>query len=187
MSQLSKLPLKSSILKFIIMHVLGRKGRRLKYGILADDFTGAGDVGLQFRRSGFKVTIITKLDVSLAVEAVKGAGAIVLDTETRNASGGEAYKTVRRAVEIMKESRVELAYKKIDSTLRGNIGSELDAVLDATIKKLSLVAPALPEAQRATVGGYHLVRWTPIEQTEFAKDPLKPVKESNLVKLISLE
>lgn len=156
----------------------------MKYGILADDFTGAGDVSLQFRRGGFKVAIVTKLGASIAV---KGADVVVLDTETRNSSSEDAYKTVRKAVEVMKESRVELVYKKIDSTLRGNIGSELDAVLDATFKKFSLVAPALPEAQRATVGGYHLVRWVPIEQTEFANDPIKPVKESNLVKLISLQ
>jgi uncharacterized protein YgbK (DUF1537 family) len=157
----------------------------LKYGVIADDFTGAGDVSLQFRRNGFKTTIITKFNPLLVSNAIKHADVTIFDTETRNSSSNYAYKTVKEVAGIIKEIGIELAYKKIDSTMRGNIGAELDAILDKAIKDFSIVAPALPEAQRATIGGYHFVKWMLIEQTEFAKDPLKPVKESSLMKIIS--
>ncbi|MEM2897564.1 MAG: four-carbon acid sugar kinase family protein [Candidatus Bathyarchaeia archaeon] len=157
----------------------------MKYGVIADDFTGAGDVSLQFRRNGFKTTIITKFNRFLVSNVIKHADVTIFDTETRNSSSNEAYKTVKEVAAIIKDIGIELVYKKIDSTMRGNIGAELDAILDESIKNFSIVAPALPEAQRATIGGYHFVKWRLIEQTEFAKDPLKPVKESSLMKIIS--
>jgi uncharacterized protein YgbK (DUF1537 family) len=75
-------------------------------------------------------------------------------------------------------------YKKIDSTLRGNVGAEIDAVMDAFDAPLAIVAPAFPALGRTTRNGLHFVRGTPVAQTETAQDPRAPVHESNIVRLL---
>jgi uncharacterized protein YgbK (DUF1537 family) len=44
-------------------------------------------------------------------------------------------------------------YKKIDSTLRGHIGQELDALLDVLSRSCALVCPAFPAQRRGLVDG----------------------------------
>lgn len=45
--------------------------------------------------------------------------------------------------------------KKIDSTLRGNLGAEIKAVDDVFNPDIVIIAPAYPANQRVTIGGYH--------------------------------
>jgi uncharacterized protein YgbK (DUF1537 family) len=91
---------------------------------------------------------------------------------------------VKDIVRSLKKFGVEIVYKKIDSTLRGNIGAELDAVIDELGCEVAIVVPAFPETGRTTVNGKHLVEGIPLEETEFARDPLHPVKESQIATLI---
>ena len=48
------------------------------------------------------------------------------------------------------ETRV---YKKVDSTLRGNVGSELVATMTLLGSKVCIMAAASPDCGRTTVGG----------------------------------
>lgn len=78
---------------------------------------------------------------------------IVIDTESRASPLDLAYTRVRDAARTLRGAGVKTVYKKIDSTLRGNVGSELDAVTDELGKSLSLVVPAFPADRRTTVWG----------------------------------
>lgn len=71
---------------------------------------------------------------------------------------------------------IKCVYKKIDSTLRGNLGAEIKAVADVFKPDIVIIAPAYPANQRITIGGYHLLEGKPIELTEIANAPKTPVK-----------
>ena len=152
-----------------------------QFGIIADDFTGAGDVGIQFKKRGLETVVLT--DVK-SLEEVKNFDVVVIDTESRNETLVAAYNKVRDAARGLKDLEVELIYKKIDSTLRGNIGAELDALMDGLGLKAAIVAPAFPATGRTTKNGRQLVEGIPLEETEFARDPLQPTKESHIPTLI---
>ena len=78
-----------------------------------------------------------------------------------------------------------LIYKKVDSCLRGNLGQEIMAVIQAMELPLCIFAPALPKQGRQTVNGIHLVHGKPVAQTETANDPVCPVTESRLEVLLA--
>ena len=75
-------------------------------------------------------------------------------------------------------------FKKIDSTLRGNLGSEIDAVYDIYRPDFVVIAPAYPEAGRLVREGRLYVHGTPLHETEFASDPKTPITESYIPELL---
>jgi len=153
----------------------------VQFGVIADDFTGACDVGIQFKKYGLETLVLTSTE---AVEEIKNSDVVVIDTESRNDSADAAYNKARNAARALKKTCVRLIYKKIDSTLRGNIGAELDAIMDELNLKAVVIAPAFPAANRTTVDGLQLVNGTPLDKTEFAYDPVNPVRESHIPTLI---
>ncbi|RLI36925.1 hypothetical protein DRO55_02515 [Candidatus Bathyarchaeota archaeon] len=54
----------------------------------------------------------------------------MVDTESRNVPPKEAYQKVREAVKVLRDWNVRLIYKKVDSTLRGNLGAEIGELID---------------------------------------------------------
>ena len=85
------------------------------------------------------------------------------------------------ACEILLAWGAERLYKKTCSVFRGNVGAELDAMLDAAGAESAVVVAAFPANGRTTRGGIHHVRGVPLDQSEFARDPIHPRTESNLV------
>lgn len=78
--------------------------------------------------------------------------------------------------------------KRIDSTLRGNLGSEIDGVLDGIGRGYrAAVVAAAPASGRVCVGGYLLVNGVPLERTAAADDPKTPVHDSRVLDLITLQ
>jgi len=157
-----------------------------RFGVVADDLTGASDVGIQFMKHGFETIVL--YDVKHILQRIiKGANVIVANTESRASPPNIAYRKVREAVKRFKTAKVRLVYKKIDSTLRGNIGPELDAIMKESGIRLSIVAPAYPLYGRITVGGYHLVNQIPVGKTEFSQDPVAPVTISHTPTLLQTQ
>jgi len=151
-------------------------------GVVADDFTGACDVGVQFSKRGLKTVVLTDLE---NLPSLKGEyDVVVVDTETRNIAPEAAYGKVRETLRSLENTGVKLVYKKIDSTLRGNIGAELDAVLDELGLRAVAVAPSFPAYDRTVMNGRLLVGTQPLEKTEFAHDPLNPLYESHIPTLL---
>jgi uncharacterized protein YgbK (DUF1537 family) len=77
-----------------------------------------------------------------------------------------------------------MVYKKIDSTLRGNLGAELEALLEVFPSPLAVLTPAFPPAGRAVRDGVVTVRGTPVHRTSIGTDPVSPVRESHLPTLL---
>lgn len=151
--------------------------------VIADDLTGANDTGVQFGKHGLKTIVV--VDLTKLRQLRDNVDVIVVNTDTRHLSPSAAYDRVRTVVERLLEERPLRVYKKIDSTLRGNIGAELDAVMDATHAKAALIMPAFPAYGRTTVDGYQLWNGSPIIATEVGRDPLSPVTEAHVPTLLS--
>jgi len=154
----------------------------MKFGVIADDYTGANDTGVQFVKRGLKTVVLTQIRGLKNI--ADRAEVIVIDTESRADPEESAYKKVASAAEALKEMGVHMVYKKVDSTLRGNIGVELDAAMDVLDVSMAVVSPAFPKNGRIVVGGYLLLHQLPLERTEVAYDPKSPVRESHVPTLI---
>jgi uncharacterized protein YgbK (DUF1537 family) len=152
-------------------------------GVIADDLTGANDTGVQFSKQGLKTIVLTHIQA--LKEVCDQVDVIVLDTESRTLPNSNAYDIAREAATRLIDAQIPIIYKKIDSTLKGNIGVELDAIMDATAAQTVVVAPAFPANKRVTVGGYQLVNQIPVGMTEASKDPITPVTESHVPTLLA--
>lgn len=150
--------------------------------MIADDFTGALDAGVQFAKKGFKTRVMVYSDDGM--EEIQGVDVLVVDAETRHKTPGEAYKIVYGIEKKALEIGVSYVFKKTDSALRGNIGAELTAALDASPHKLLTFIPALPRMNRITRGGVHYIDGVPVEKSVFGADPFEPVTTSDVAELI---
>lgn len=157
--------------------------------VLADDLTGANDVGLQLHDLGLSCgSLIFRKLKRLNKEYkyfVSKVDILVIDTESRLISSDMSYKKLRELLRIIKRYKTQKYYKKIDSTLRGNIGYEIDACIDELGLDIVPLVPAFPEMQRRTVYGNQYVNKKLLENTEFALDILNQIHTSSILKLIS--
>lgn len=150
--------------------------------IVADDFTGALDTGVQFAAQGVQTRVVVGADVELTTYE---ATVLVVDTETRHLPPDEAYDIIARLIERARRAGVRYIYKKTDSALRGNIGAELAAVLNASGYRQLPFLPAFPQIGRITCEGVHYVKGIPVAESPFGMDPFEPVKHSVVTKVIA--
>ena len=130
--------------------------------ILADDLTGACDTGSVFAGIGaVPVTVwrnaMPRIDET--PERSAPARVRVIDTESRRLSASDAATRVTRAARACPAARY---FKKIDSTLRGRIGAEVEALMTAAGVTRALVCPAFPAQRRTVVDRELLVDGAPI-------------------------
>lgn len=152
-------------------------------GIIADDLTGANDTALQFHLKGANTQILLSDEVEPL--NVKGTQTWAISTESRNVEPEIAYEKVVKAAKMFVDKlNPDFFYKKIDSTIRGNIAVEVLGMLAVLEWDASVIVPAFPSESRTTVGGYHLLKGVPIERTEMARDPHSPIFESHLPTLL---
>lgn len=145
----------------------------MKLGIIADDFTGANDVALQLIKYGINVKSCASLsDINET---------FVYSTETRNASEEEAKNKLEEFFMSTKEANYEKIYKKIDSTLRGNVKLEFEIFLRhiSPNEKISIVIP-FPKVGRTVANGKLFINGVELTNTQFAKDPYWQLKSSSL-------
>lgn len=151
--------------------------------IIADDFTGALDTGVQLVSYGVAPRVITNMNTDFE-RLESETEALVIDAETRHLSPEDAYLVVKQIVERAVEMRIPYLYKKTDSALRGNIGAELTALMDAAGETTLAFIPALPEMGRCTVNGVHYIDNVPVTESVFGKEPFEPVKHSDVTDII---
>lgn len=150
-----------------------------RYLIIADDFTGANDTGVQLRKRGLATEVL------FAGRPIVGTSSVVIDTESRTVLPEVAEKSVRCALEKVDFSQFKYVVKKIDSSIRGNIVPETKAVCDCFKPEIIVCAPALPILGRTTNHGIQHLNGLRICYTEIAKDPINPVVDDNLVNILS--
>ena len=151
--------------------------------IIADDLTGAADTGVQFCPLFDDTILISYLQVSRA-EALPPSSAVAIFTNSRALSPNTAYQRLRSIARRLPGLTPFWVYKKMDSCLRGNAGAETEALMNELRYEASFIAPAFPEMGRTTVNRTHLVHGIPVGQTEISRDPVTPVTESDLCKVI---
>ncbi len=158
----------------------------VKLLMIADDFTGALDTGVQFAVRGAKTCVVTDPDYDFS-HTRADVQVLVLDAETRHLEAEKAYKTVFRVVKDALEAGFSYVYKKTDSALRGNVGAELAAVLDAAGADSMPFLPALPKMNRITRGGVHYIDGIPVAKSVFGLDPFEPVTASSVSEIIGAQ
>lgn len=155
-----------------------------KLFIVADDFTGANDTGVQFGKKGLRSIIVT--DKDHITKSLNDCDILIYDTESRNDEKDIAYSKAYEAGRMV-NSKVKYIYKKLDSTFRGNIGAEISGLMDSLEIRHAIVVPALPDNGRITKNGNVYVKGVLLAETEFARDPKTPVTDSFIPGIISLQ
>ena len=152
-----------------------------KYIVIADDLTGSNATCSLFKKIGLRAASILKLqgDINYDVDVIS------YSTASRGLDKEEAYKKVSEATKILKNKDVLVYNKRIDSTLRGNIGTEINAMLDnLEDDRIAVVVPAYPDSGRIVVNKTMLVNGVLLENSDAGKDPKTPIKTSCVESLI---
>jgi uncharacterized protein YgbK (DUF1537 family) len=159
--------------------------------VVGDDMTGANATGALFAGRGMRT-----VSVAEPAHLARFAGefdVLVVDIASRHLPAEEAARRVREAVAAASACGVELVVKRVDTTLRGNVGAELDAALEQRRRRSAqgtvraIMVPAFPAAGRTTVGGIQLVDGIALTETDAARDPLDPVRSSRVASIVAAQ
>lgn len=139
--------------------------------ILADDLTGACDTGTLFAGGA-------AVPVTVWPQPAGRAPVRVLDTESRTLNATDAARRVEAAARHTPSARY---FKKIDSTFRGHVGAEVNALLQASGSVSAVLTPAFPAQGRTVLDRILLVDGAPIAETAIGRDPEFPDPETSSV------
>jgi D-threonate/D-erythronate kinase len=115
--------------------------------LIADDLTGACDSGLEFARH----QLVTRVGFG---KAPAGASDVaVVSTNSRRLQPLESAALMHSVARTFSSRSTSILFKKIDSTLRGNVMSECDALREAARAPYGVIAPALPAQGRFVKNG----------------------------------
>ncbi len=150
-------------------------------GVVADDTTGANDIGIMFSNNQYSVKVVTYNE---RMNLENDSDVLIIDTDSRLDPPEVSYDKVFKATQMLKEWGCSLYFKKTCSVFRGNIGREFDAMMDVLNENFAVVILSFPKNGRQTVNGIHTVYGKLLENSEFANDPVHPMKQSNLVSIL---
>jgi uncharacterized protein YgbK (DUF1537 family) len=107
-------------------------------------------------------------------------GTVAVNTDSRTLDPGEASCRVESATRSLLEAGYRHFFKKIDSTLRGNVADEISAMMHAGGFRCAVVAPSAPRNGRTVQNGVCLIHGIPVSSTGLAEDPHAPVSDSRI-------
>lgn len=146
--------------------------------VIADDLTGGNATGVLLKKMNYQAYTVMNTE-SMDLQALQDCDCVIYPTDSRGVAPEVAYERVYNICSLLKDDAVKVYSNRIDSTLRGNLGSETDAMLDCLGEDyIAIVAPCFPASGRIVVGGYMLVNGLPLHKTDIAIDPKTPVKVS---------
>jgi uncharacterized protein YgbK (DUF1537 family) len=145
--------------------------------IIADDLTGAADSAVAFAQAGLSTRVLFAGADGLQSGPGQAPRVLALDTDSRRLDPAAAAQAVTDALAgtdavagtgaaVAGAGAARLRMKKIDSTLRGNIGAETRAALGALGCTLAICAPAFPGAGRETRDGVQWASGTAVGEVE---------------------
>jgi 4-hydroxythreonine-4-phosphate dehydrogenase len=136
--------------------------------IIADDLSGAAECAVACTNTGMRAAVaLSEEGAQFNVEILS------VDSDTRYLQSHLAADRVAGLMRRYSENPNTLVYKKVDSTLRGNVGAELAAILkvrrdlgSTNRRAIALLAPAFPAGGRTTVSGSQFVHGKPLHESE---------------------
>jgi D-threonate/D-erythronate kinase len=131
--------------------------------LLADDLTGALDTSAELVGLFGPLSVVWSADANPAAQ--DRCARVAIDSGTRECRADEAFAAVQALAPRL--AGAGIAYKKIDSLLRGPWVAELDACLRAGLWDACIVAPAFPHQGRLTRASRQFARtpdgsWSPV-------------------------
>jgi D-threonate/D-erythronate kinase len=117
--------------------------------IVADDLTGACDAAVHFAARGYATNVCISSD-----EEEVTADVIAVSTDSRDREPMDVHAVMANVASRLPYRSAATLFKKIDSTLRGNVGAEIAAALDVFCCDAAVVCPASPALHRVVEAGY---------------------------------
>jgi len=148
--------------------------------VIADDFTGAAEIGGISHLFGLSVKVLSD---QIRSENYREE-VLVIDTNTRRLSPEAAFQKISAILTGIDLSFFDLIYKKVDSVIRGPIESEIMAILSATGFTKAVLMPANPSRGRTIRDGMYFIDNIPISNTDFIHDPEYPRTSDEVADLI---
>ncbi len=136
--------------------------------IIADDLSGAADCAAVVAIAGLN-TIVALGETPNEMHS----DVLSVDADTRRMAAQPAAEEIGILVRKYALDKKVLLFKKIDSTLRGNVGIELAAALAAhrslhahSDRAVVVMAPAFPAMRRTTLNGFQLLDGQPLAESD---------------------
>lgn len=157
----------------------------IKCVVIADDLTGANATGVLLKKLDYNTSTIMNI-VKSDLKKVGDCECVTFTTDSRGVDAERAYNRVYNIIHMFENEKIDIFSKRVDSTLRGNLGSETDGALDALGEDyVAIVVPCAPASGRITIGGYMQVNGVLLHKTEAALDPKTPIPDSRVAKLFA--
>jgi len=156
-------------------------------GVIADDLTGAAEIGAVGLRHGLRAEIVLA-GASIPVLPESGTPEVdilCLDTDSRMYPAEDAARRARAAASWLRLAGARWIFKKVDSVLRGQVTAEIEAVMNETNSALAILMPANPGLGRVIRDGRYYVRGKPVNETEFAFDAAYPRTSAFVLEMVS--
>lgn len=155
-------------------------------GAVADDLTGATTTGVLLARSKARTAVFFNESAAEKAKNADSLDAIIVSSNSRPLPADEAYEKVESATLALQRMGVKYYSKRIDTTLRGGVGVEIDAMMDQLgDDAVAVVVPAMPQSRRILVGGYSVIDGVALINTPVAQDVRTPVKENYIPRLLA--
>ncbi|WP_138473071.1 3-oxo-tetronate kinase [Poseidonocella sp. HB161398] len=157
-------------------------------GCIADDFTGASDLGNTLTRVGIRTTLMTGMPKGS--DAVEGdAGVIAL--KTRSVPVAEAVAQSLAALDWLRaQGAAQILFKycsTFDSTAEGNIGPVAEALMRALGTDRTVFVPSFPGAGRRVFMGHLFVNDTLLNECGMQDHPLTPMRDADMRRVLAAQ
>ena len=152
-----------------------------RLAIVADDLTGAIDTAGVFASAGMTAHVSLSTSTRSRHSDLE---VLCVDTGTRYVPATEAASRVREETQALLSAGRTRLYKKVDSTLRGNVAVETAAILEASKAPFAFVAPAFPATGRTQRDGVLYVNGTPLANATEGQDKMGHPVTSSVVELL---
>jgi uncharacterized protein YgbK (DUF1537 family) len=146
--------------------------------VIADDFTGAAELG------GIGLRYNLRVEVNTQVNLQSTADLLVIATDTRSMQKHEAVFEMEKVTENIAKLNPTLIFKKVDSVLRGYVAEELLVHIQKLSHSRALLVPANPALGRTIINGKYLLNSNLLHLSNFSSDPEFPVKTSSVIELL---
>lgn len=157
------------------------------YIIIADDFAGANDTGIQFIQARQDHPLVLLDPSPMTVTTHNPCNILVIDSDTRNCTAEEAAQKIRGIATALKQRMGKARfYLKVDSTLRGNIATLAHTMQEVLGFDCVAYTPAYPQNGRTVKDDTLFLNGVPVNMTPLNSDPLNPVLSSSVAASLTL-